>query len=107
MSAAPKVTEMAKFKLREPKAEYRVLVVHSTAEDLEQIARIRTAVNKAVGDGTTISVTSMFVEEGEELVEQQFEEWGGKPLDPSAETKLIEKLIAEYKPAASRKPKKK
>lgn len=100
MSVAPKISEMAKFKPKEPRVEFRVLAVRSLAEDLEQIARIRTAVNKRVGDGTTISPTSMLLEEAEELREEQFAEWGGKPDGSAAEAKLIERLSGVYQAEA-------
>jgi uncharacterized Zn finger protein len=97
VSAVHALTDMAKFKPKEPKEDFRVPVPQSLAKDLNQIARIRTAVNKAVGDGSKISVTEMLLEEAEELRDTQFKEWLGKPEDEAAEQKLIDKLVKVYR----------
>ena len=109
MSAAQKtiVSEMAKFKPKEPRDEFRVLMVKSLAADLEVIARVRTEVNKIVGDGTSISVTSMLLEEAAELREEQFAKWGGKPDGKEAEAKLIARLAESYKADAEQAAKSK
>lgn len=99
MSVAHSVADMAKFRPKEPREDFRVPIGESLAEDLKLIAEIRTAVNKACGDGTKISVTEMLIEEAKELRDVQFREWGGKP-DESAKAKLIEKLVKVYKAEA-------
>lgn len=96
MTAARALTEMAKFKPKEPRVDYRVPLKESLSEDLEIVARIRTKVNKRVGDGTKISVTEMLLEEAEELRDTSFAEWGGKPPDESAEDALVDKLVKVY-----------
>jgi len=101
VSAAHKATvsEMA-FKPKEPRVEYRMMAVKSLAAELEQIARVRTAINKAVGDETQISVTSMLLEQAVELRDAEYKIWGGKPVDDEAEAKLIARQIEVYRAAA-------
>jgi hypothetical protein len=96
VSAARALNDMAKFKPKEPREDYRVFIPRSVAKDLDLIAEIRTAVNKAVGDGTKISVTEMLLEEAEELRDTQLKEWGGRPADDAEKKRLIEKLIKVY-----------
>ncbi len=102
MSALAKVAPdvVAKFKPKEPREDFRVPIVRSLANDLNLIARVRTAVNKAAGDGTKISVTEMLIEEAEELRDEQFGEWGGRPVDEAAEAHLIKRLVKEYEAEA-------
>lgn len=99
MSAAHAL-DMAKFKPKEPREDYRVFIPRSVAQDLDLIAEIRTAVNKAVGDGTKISVTEMLLEEAEELRDTQMKEWGGRPADEAEKKHLIDRLVKVYKAEA-------
>jgi hypothetical protein len=95
-AARAALTEMAKFVPKEPREDYRLPLRRSVAADLEQVARIRTKVNKRVGDGTKISVTEMLLGEADELREESFAEWGGKPVDEAAEDVLVEQLVKVY-----------
>lgn len=101
MTAARALSEMAKFKPKEPRVDYRVPLKESLSEDLEVVARIRTKVNKKVGDGTKISVTEMLLEEAEELRDTSFAEWGGKPVDEAAEDELVAQLVKVYEATGS------
>lgn len=100
MSAAHKasVSEMT-FKPKEPRVEYRVLVVKSLSVDLEQIARVNTAINAAVGDETKISVTSMLLDDLKEMRDAEYKSWGGKPVDEESEAELIKRLIEVHRKA--------
>lgn len=107
MSAAPKVSpvaEMTKWRPKEPKDELRLQIVRSLSNDLQLIARVRSKVNKEVGDGTQVSPTQMAIEELEELVDEQFKEWGGKPVDQHAEDALIAELCKTFVPPAEDGP---
>jgi trehalose utilization protein len=92
---------MAKFKPKEPRVDYRLPVKESLSADLEIVARIRTKVNKKVGDGTKISVTEMLLEEAEELRDTSFAEWSGKPADEAAEDELVDRLVKVYEETGS------
>lgn len=93
------------FKPREPKDEFRLLVVQSLADDLRVIAKVRSLVNMKVGDKTQISVTEMLIEEAEALRDSEAASWGDIPAldDVEGQKKLADRLAKVYEADKSSK----
>lgn len=98
MAALRAIADVAKFKPREKEKEFKVWLPVSLVKDLNQIIRVRNAVNAATGDGTEWSITQLLEEGVRDLRDSQLKEWGGAPKDEEkAEKALIERLIAVFR----------